>query len=427
MKKRIISALLAAVLTLSLAVNAFAATAEEKFESIEALEEFMKQYGISVGSGDEPFYDALLKLLENDDFYNQFMNIMVGQYDRYSLFVPAGEYDNYYPSTSSYVGIGVTLEQYGDSVRVSAITEGSPAAEAGFQVGDFIVYVDRKDYTNTTLEQLSSVIRGEEGTKVTVTVKRVVDGKNYFITKELTRKYIGVPNFTSEVLEDGIFYMDFTRFADTNTYIDFVFALQDMVKSNSRVLILDLRGNPGGEVNMALNVINRLLPEKTTYFMTRNKIAGEYGMQFYESDGIGVALNKIIILQDGNSASASEIIISSLKGLGYAETVGETTYGKARGQYHVELPDGSVAVVNGIELIAPGMNDYDEVGIAPDHEVYNGLEPDENGVEVMKDKQLEKALELAREYAKQPQKYTVDQFGNFTNIEQTEETVKTEE
>ncbi len=418
MKNKIISAFLAIAMMASMAISSLALTADEKLENILGIEEFMKDYGISVGSSDEPMMDAFKLMLENDAFYNQFMHLMISQYDRYSLFVPAGNYETAYPTNDNYVGIGVTMEQYGNSVRITDVTKGGPADEAGFKVGDLIVYVDRRDYTNTTIAKLANIIRGEEGTKVTVTVKRTENGKDLYITRTLTRKYIEVSNFRSEVLEDGIFYMDLTRFADTNAYIDFVFALQDMVKANTRALILDLRGNPGGEVNMALNLINRLIPdEDVTYFMTRSKINGEYDIDFYKSDGMGVRLNKIIILQDSNSASASEIVIASLTGLGYAESVGLTTYGKARGQYHVQLPDGSVAVINGIELIAPGHNDYDEIGLAPDHEVYNTMEPDENGVSVFVDKQMEKALELARVYAAQPQQYTVDRFGNFTNID----------
>lgn len=418
MKNRIISAFLALVMMASMAVSSLALTADEKLENIKAVEEFMKDYGISVGSGDEPMMDAFKLMLENDAFYNQFMHLMISQYDRYSLFVPAGNYEEAYPTNDNYVGIGVTMEQYGNSVRITDVTKGGPADEAGFKVGDLIVYVDRRDYSNTTIAKLANIIRGEEGTKVTVTVKRTENGKDLYITRTLTRKFIEVKNFKSEVLEDGVFYMDLTRFADTQAYIDFVFALQDMVKANTRALILDLRGNPGGEVNMALNLINRLIPdEDVTYFMTRSKINGEYDIDFYKSDGMGVRLNKIIILQDSSSASASEIVIASLTGLGYAESVGVTTYGKARGQYHVQLGDGSVAVINGIELIAPGHDDYDMVGLAPDHEVYNTMEPDEHGVEVFVDKQMEKALELAREYAAQPQQYTVDRLGNFTNID----------
>lgn len=419
MKKRIISALLAVVMTVTMSATSLALTVDEKLDYLEAVERFMKQYGISVGENDEPMADAFKLLLENDDFYNQFMHIMVSQYDRYSLYVPAGNYETAYPANDNYVGIGVTMEQYGTGVRIVSVAQGSPAEEVGFMPGDLIVYIDRKDYTNSTIAQIAAVIKGDEGTKISVTVKRKVNGVDNYITRTLTRKYIKVPNFTAKTLEDGVFYMDLARFSDMQTFIDFVYATQDMVKANTRALILDLRGNPGGEVQMAFNIINRLIPDEgVTYFMTRNKINGEYDIDFYKSTGMGARLNKIILLQDGGSASASEIVISSLRGLGYAETVGETTYGKGRGQYHVELPDGSVAVITGIELISPGMNDYDGVGIKPDYEIKNAMEKDKDGVEVYVDKQLQKAVELAREYAKQPQQYTVDAFGNFTNIEQ---------
>lgn len=309
---------------------------------------------------------------------------------------------------------------------------------------------------------------------------------------------MGTPNFSSHVVEDGIYYMKWARFADTASYIKFVFSLQEMTKNNCRALILDLRGNPGGDLNMAYNVINRLLPDAVEFFGYCTKQNDHKVYESISSEGIGAALNKIIILSDGGTASAAEVVQVSLCDLEYAVSVGEQTYGKARGQYHLTFPDNSAAVITSVELIAPSTADYEGVGLTPTYEVHNQVVPHpaascdpvptdsamtlgfvgdgvyrlncalaalgymsteqvsysftlptlaallsfqqdyrltvspmldaacarslNNALEsyadqtVTYDAQYEKALELAREYAAQPQQYEVDELGNVTNL-----------
>ena len=111
------------------------------------------------------------------------------------------------------MGVGVTLEQYGEDVRIAAVTEGGSAQKAGIQVGDILVSVGGTYVHGMTLEQVSPLLRGEEGTKVTVSVQRATGGHTYV----LERSYIQISNFSSQVLEDGIYYMKWTRFAETTS------------------------------------------------------------------------------------------------------------------------------------------------------------------------------------------------------------------
>ena len=506
--RKLTALLCAVVLCVSLSMPVFAYTAEEQYNNLMAIVDLIRQVAVDSSPSDDPLARGLKKLFENDpQAYEKLMGSMLGSYDRYSNYVPAGQYDVSYPSNASYVGVGVTLEQYGEDVRIAAVTPGGSAQEAGIQPGDILVSVGGVNTRGMKLEQVSPLLRGEQGTKVTVSIQRPTGGCTYV----LERKYIDISNFSSRMLEDGIYYMKWTRFAETTSYLQFVFAIKDLVENQCGVLILDLRDNPGGEVNMALNALNRLIPDAgKNFFAISSRKGTDKNIEVYKSDGMGPRLNKIILLQNEGSASASEIVISSLCDLGYAESVGTTTYGKARGQYHLVFDDGSAVVITGLELIAPSTPDYDGVGLAPDHKVENAAEPhpaaqcskvperflnitnwsedtyklncalaamglldegqkadmyefdqrtadalnafrsyrgiapqnyldaqtaalinrqltDMASQQVLADKQLQYALELAREYAKQPLQYTVDEFGNFKNLTQAEEPAASDE
>lgn len=498
--KKLLSALLVCLMLLPTLTGALAAsetdtdlTADERYERMEAIAEFIKIYGIDSSRDDDPVMRALLTMFEDEDLYNIFMESMLGSYDSHSMFIPAGTYDSAFPTTESYVGVGITMQLDGEYAKVTDVAEGGPADEAGIKPGDLLLTAGGVTLRGKELTEISSLLRGEEGTEVTVTVRRGETELRF----TLTRAQMGTPNFSSRLVEDGVYYMKWARFADTASYIQFVFAIQDMTENNCRSLILDLRGNPGGDLNMAYNVINRLLPVSVDFFGYCTKQNDEKVYRSVTSDGIGPALNKIIILSDGDSASAAEVVQVSLCDLGYAVSVGEQTYGKARGQYHLTFTDNSAAVITSVELIAPSTPDYEGVGLTPTYEVHNettrhpaaSCDPvptddmtlgfvgdgpyrlnralaalgylDSEQVSytftlstlaalisfqqdyqlavspicnvysaqalnsalesyadqtVTVDLQYEKALELAREYAAQPQQYVVDELGNVTNL-----------
>lgn len=497
MKKRLISLFCAVVIAFSLAAPAFAITPEEQYDNLTAIAEYIKKHGINSSLDDDPVRAGLLYLFKNNPkAYDALMDSMLRSYDRYSNFVSAGNYDVSYPTNASYVGIGVTLEQDGAKIKIAAVSEGGSAQKAGVLAGDIIEIVDGKNVQGMTIDEVSPLLRGEAGTKVAVSFNRA----GVQISRVLTRMKITIENFESSLLEDGVYYMKIARFAETTSFLKFVVAIREMAAQQTKSLILDLRGNPGGEVDMALNMLNRLIPDANkTFFSIGSRDGGTVEYEHYQTEGIGPRLNKIIILCDNGSASASEIMQSSLVDLGYAEAVGQTTYGKARGQYHLVFDDGSAVVLTGLELRAPGGVDYDTVGLKPKYEVANTSKPhpaaacekvaerflnitnnsadtgnlnralvamgflsldktdDINDfgtktrdalnefrgyygragqnyldVETAKlinqrladfalqsvefDSQLQKALEIAREYTKFPLQYTLDKDGNFTNI-----------
>lgn len=496
MKKRLLTLLLVISLAFSLALPVAAApSGAELYERMQSAIDLIRQYGVFVPEDADPLRDGLIEMFNRyPETYDILMQSMFEQLDSHSTFIPAGQYDDVFPTTTSYVGVGITLEMFGSEARITDVNPAGPAYKAGVYAGDIITEINGQSLAGKKLSDLTTLLRGAEGTRVTITVRR--DGGRTY-TFVLTRARIGQPNFESRVVEDGVYYMKWARFADTQAYIDFVFSLQDMAEARTRSLIIDLRDNPGGSIDMAYNLLNRLIPDKVIASSLSSKINGRRTVQFVETDGIGTRLNKIIILCNGNSASASEIVQASLCDLGYAVSVGETTYGKARGQYHFQFDDGSAAILTAVELIAPNTPDYEGVGLKPTFEVKNTAEPHPaaacaripekalsfgsrgddaralntalsalgylkgdvtdvydgatgaavtqlrrmynldaargldiatakkiNGLlgafagqTVARDAQYERALELARFYAKQPIQYTVDELGNVRNNE----------
>ena len=132
-------------------------------------------------------------------------------------------------------------------------------------------------------------------------------------------------------------------------------------------MILDLRGNPGGLVNMAEYMINAFVPEKgMKMYAARNRNA-KNGLYVFSSDGTGIKLNNIYILVDKDSASASEIMAGSLRDMGYAKLIGTNTYGKSTGQIHFALANGDTVIITTQEHILPRGELFEGVGLVPDY------------------------------------------------------------
>ncbi len=373
MKKSLLSLFCAFAVMLSLVSPAAALNGQERYDTMNAVIEIIRRYGLESSADEDVLAEALIKIFEEDpEIYELVMQTILSSQDSHSAFIPAGQYETAFPVNEAYVGVGITIELVGEYVKIADINPNGPAAKTSLQVGDIITHVDITPVSgNMAVENISSLLRGKVDTTVSVTVRRGNASYSYTVT----RAYIGIPNFTAEQLEEGIFYMDINRFMGDDTFIQFVFALQDLIRNKNKVLILDLRGNPGGELNMAFNMLNRLIPDIKNFFVVESRSTDGKKYEIMTSHGIGPRLNKIILLCDDGSASASEVMTSSLVDLGYAEAVGTTTYGKARGQSHLVMEDGSAAVLTTIRLTPPSGADYEEIGLKPAHEVKNAFVP----------------------------------------------------
>lgn len=291
-------------------------------------------------------------------------------------------------TTGNYVGIGVYMVTSSEvnGVVIVGVIEGSPAEQAGIQVGDVITKVDDADYIGKKSEDVSNAIKGQEGTNVKVTVMR--DSKE--IDFNITRKSIKVKTVESEVIENNIGYIKISSF-DVGTGNEFKENYNKIKNQNIKGLIIDLRNNGGGVVAEALSIADTMVEKGKTLLITTDKDGKEKIDKASENPIIDVP---VVILVNENTASASEILSGTLRDdCGY-KIIGTNTYGKGVIQSIFTFKDGTGIKVTTNEYFSPNHNVINDVGIKPDVEVE--LDKEWKGystVPAENDKQLQKAIE----------------------------------
>lgn len=288
------------------------------------------------------------------------------------------------------VGIYVSYDTAKKLVIVLTPIEGSPAAEAGLLPGDYIEYVDGVDVTSSTLEEVSDMLKGEAGSSVKIGIVRYDDEQNITrLEKTLTRRKINIDPVVEKVYEDNIGYIKLTSFDET-TYKEFNSAYKDLVK-NKKVdgLIIDLRNNPGGLLDVATNIADVLVPKGEIVY-TVNK---EGLRETIYSNNSKISIPLVVIINEG-SASASEVLAGAVKDYRVGKIVGVKSYGKGVVQTLLSLKDGTFIKVTTNEYFSPKGNKIDGEGVTPD--VVVDLPEDVDSyynLEYEKDTQLQTAIE----------------------------------
>lgn len=281
-------------------------------------------------------------------------------------------------------GIGAYLEMDYDAgyAKVSGIIDGTPASQSDIKVGDYIIKVDGEEVYNMTLTDVVSRVRGEAGSKVVLTLNR--DGKELEVT--VTRQNIETPTIEYELLDGGIGYITITEFDDVTTH-QFIEAMEQFEEDEAKGLILDVRGNPGGSLTTVVDICEQLLPKGMIVY-TEDK----YGNRSeYKCDGSNEFKLPLVLLIDGGSASASEILAGAVKDYEIGTLVGTTTYGKGIVQKIFSYDDGSAAKITVSKYYTPNGYNIHKVGIEPDVEVEFDSEL---YLDSKVDNQLEKAIEI---------------------------------
>ncbi|WKY45488.1 S41 family peptidase [Eubacteriaceae bacterium ES2] len=306
--------------------------------------------------------------------------------DPYSAYFTQEEYESYMASaTGVYEGIGVVVsEDDNQNTFVIAPQKGTPADVAGIQTGDQIIRVDGEDVTSLGVDEVVSRVRGPADSQVTVTIAR--DGQEMDFT--LTRSSIETTTVDSRVI-NGVGYIQISEFA-SNTAEEFNQQLDDLLSQNITGLVIDLRSNPGGNVQVAVDIADRLLGE-TVVVYTEDKDGNRTD---YKSDATEQLVLPMTVLVDGGSASSSEILAGALQDTQTATLVGTTTYGKGVVQIIKGLDgEGGFKVTNS-EYFTPNGRNIQGVGLEPDVTIeatdymINNYFTDEEDV------QLQKALEV---------------------------------
>ncbi len=294
-------------------------------------------------------------------------------------------------TAGEYVGIGAVLSQNVETgiITILRVYPDSPAEEGGMKEGDILYKVGDEEVTGEDLSEVVTRIKGEKGTEVELTVYR--DEGYDEVTLTMVRDTVQAITVDYEMMEDGIGYLALSEF-DTVSYEQYQEALDALDAEGMQGLIVDLRNNPGGNLSTVCEIVDLMIPKGLIVY-TEDKYGNR---QEYSSDGNHQFTKPLVVLVNGNSASASEIYAGAVQDYGTGTIVGTQTYGKGVVQQLFDLGDGTSMKLTVSEYYTPNGRNIQDVGITPDVEVE--YEADENDPEA--DNQLDKAVSVLQEMIK---------------------------
>lgn len=311
--------------------------------------------------------------------------------DPYTVFMNKKEFDELKTSTQgSFTGVGIYIGDKDGKIVVVAPIEDSPAEKAGIKSGDIITKVNDQEVSAKESDKAVAMMKGKAGTKVKITIYREGVGEKDI---EVTREKIVFKTVKSEMLPDNIAYIRITTF-DENTSKAFISALDDMKSKGMKGLILDLRDNPGGLLDECKVVADKLLGKGTIVY-TLDKDGNKEVLESDE-DKINVPL---VILTNGGTASASEIVSGAVRDHKAGTLIGTTTFGKGLVQTVIPLIDGTGIKVTTARYYTPSGECIQKKGIKPDIEVplpENLKDKPISELNRAEDVQLKKAIEVIK-------------------------------
>ena len=319
-------------------------------EKVQALEEVVEYYYLNEYSATD---------LENGIYRGMLDELG----DPYTVYFTPDEFTSFMESMNgSYCGIGVMVQQNPDTkvITIVRVFKTGPSAAAGVRAGDIIVAVDGTDVTSMMLDNVVSMIRGEEGTSVTVTLMRGDERTDY----TMNRAVVEVDTVMYTMLDGGIGYVSVLEFDDV-TDEQYSEALNDLLSQGMQSLIVDLRDNPGGSLDTVCNMVNRMVSGGTIVY-TEDKYGNVQTETANDAESFDLP---VAILVNGNSASASEVYTGAMRDHEKATVIGTTTFGKGIVQSLIPLNDGSAVKVTVSKYFTPSGVCIHGTGITPDIEV----------------------------------------------------------
>ncbi len=317
-------------------------------------------------------------------YYGALKGMLAGLKDPYSVYFDPEEAKAFKSNLDgTFSGIGAEIGIKNDKLTVVSPLDGSPAKKAGLQSGDWIVAIDGTVTTGMSVDEAVSHIRGEVGTSVTLSLSR--DGLKDAIEMKIVREKIVIDSVKWKLDDNKIMRISITTFnQDTNGL--FSAAIQDALTKNAKGIVLDLRGNPGGLLTSAVDVASAWVGYQPV-------VTERAKDQVQSFNGLKAALLTdipTVVLVNGGSASASEIVSGALQDYGFAKLVGTKTFGKGSVQDYREFDDGSAMKVTTAAWYTPKGRTINETGITPDIVVDYTLDQFKAG----KDPQLTTALQI---------------------------------
>ena len=316
---------------------------------------------------------------------------MVKSLDPHTSYMPPATYkEMQVETTGKFGGLGIEISMRDGVLTVVSPIEETPAFRAGVKAGDKIIKIDDESTLDMTLQDAVSLLRGETGSPIKITIFR----KNFKAPKEFTivRDIIKVRSVVHKLYQEDIGYIKLRNFSK-NTSSDLDKALDDLEQKGITKLILDVRNNPGGLLNQAVEVTDRFLNRENLIVYTKGR-SNEQNMRFTSHDKVAGVNYPLIVLVNGGSASASEIVAGALQDLNRAIVLGTPTFGKGSVQTIIPLSDGSALKLTTARYYTPSGRVIQENGIEPD--ILVEMEPVEEIEKKDKDEESEEKIKLRR-------------------------------
>ncbi len=329
--------------------------------------------------------------LDKDRVYGAIQGMVESVNDPYTVFFPPAEATAFESEIEgNFEGVGMEMGIKGGVLTVVTPLKGSPAEKAGMRPGDKVIQIEGKITTDYSIDQAVALIRGKKGTTVTLLVVR--EGVEQPVEVQIVRDVINLPTIETKIdSKTNIFTIRLFNFSAQSASL-FRNALRDFVNSKSNKLILDLRGNPGGFLDAAVDMASWFLPPGKPVVLEDYGNGKEQVIERSRGYNIFNENLKMIILIDGGSASASEILAGALAEHGRATLVGTKSFGKGSVQEYIKLNAESALKVTVARWLTPNGKSISEGGLTPDYEVKLTPEDITSG----RDPQMDKAIELLR-------------------------------
>ena len=327
--------------------------------------------------------------IDQSEMIDSAINGALQSLDPYSAYMSPDLFQSVETDTKGeFGGLGIEVGMEAGVVKVISPIDDTPAAKAGIKAGDYIVKINGEQVQGKSLMEAVKSMRGPVGSKIKLTLRR--KGEKKALEKTITREIIQVRSVDAKIIKDSIGYLRLKSF-NSNSSKQLVEKISNLENKNKPTgYILDLRNNPGGLLTQAINV--------TDFFLNDGEIVSTKGRKlienrrFFAKKGDKLKGKPLIVLINGGSASASEIVAGALKDHKRAITLGENTYGKGSVQSILPLSDGGGIRITVSKYYLPSGDSISEVGVAPD--IFVEEEGDDFKVNSDSDNQLNYAIKL---------------------------------
>ena len=356
------------------------------FKEVDNIEKYSELF--SIRDQIYQYYDGDIseeKLLEG-----AIKGMAMGLGDPYTYYMTEKEFSSFMEQNSGeYMGVGLQVGVKDDDMIVMEPVEGGPSDKAGVLAGDIIKAINDVPIKAKDMDKAVELMKGKEKAEIKLTLLRADKGE---FDLKVTRDVVKTINVSGELIDDNVGYVKIRAFEE-HVGDDFKAKLSELTESGMKGLILDLRGNPGGYMNECVSVASNFIEKKKVIVSTTDKYGESEKNMSAGGDYIGLPL---VVLIDGKSASASEVVSGAIRDYKAGTLIGETSFGKGIVQIPVEQKDGSALKITISKYYTPNGENIHGTGIKPDIEIAYPEELKNSVYDRTKDTQFEKAMETIK-------------------------------